>query len=57
MNAVEWAESAWIVPETKPPIVLRPWQRAPLEAMFPEDGSLPLWETYLISRGRRVARR
>ena len=39
MNAVEWAEANWILPETGKPIRLRPWQRACLSAMFPADGS------------------
>ena len=47
--AVEWAEATWILPETGRPIVLRPWQRAVLAAMFPPDGSRSPWETFLLS--------
>jgi hypothetical protein len=47
--AADWAESHWILPETGRPIVLRPWQRAVLEAMFPADGSPSAHETFLIS--------
>ena len=46
-NACEWAETHWIIPETGAPIVLRPWQRACLLAMFPADGSASPWETVL----------
>ena len=49
MNAVEWAEANWILPETRRPIRLRPWQRAVLTAMFPEDGTASPWETFLVS--------
>lgn len=48
MNAIEWAESTWRLPD-KSPIRLRLWQRAVLEAMFPLDGSPSPWETFLIS--------
>jgi phage terminase large subunit-like protein len=47
--AVTWAESSWILPETRRPVVLRSWQKAALRAMFPPDGSRSPWETFLIS--------
>ena len=42
MNATEWIES-------RSGLTLRPWQRATVLAMFPEDGSPSPWETFLIS--------
>ena len=53
MNAIDWAESNWIVPETKRLIRLRPWQKAALKAMFPEDGSPSPWETFLLSNVKK----
>ena len=47
--AVEWAEKTWVVPETGGPILLRPWQRVVLAAMFPPDGSRSRWETFLLT--------
>ncbi len=49
MNVLEWAETKWIVPETKRLIRLAPWQRTALAAMFPLDGSPSPWETFLLS--------
>jgi phage terminase large subunit-like protein len=56
MNVVEWAESSWIVPETKKPIELRPWQKAALLAMFPADGSPSEFETFLISTVKKAGK-
>ena len=47
--AVTWAESSWILPETRRPVVLRPWQKATLRAMFPPDGLPSPYETFLLS--------
>lgn len=52
MNAIEWAEANWRLPDSKP-IKLRPWQRAVLAAMFPDDGSPSPWETFLISAPKK----
>jgi phage terminase large subunit-like protein len=49
VNAVDWAETNWRVPETGELIVLRPWQSAVLLAMFPPDGSPSAFETFLVS--------
>jgi phage terminase large subunit-like protein len=55
MNAVEWLEEHWRLPERDPAtrkrkrLRLRPWQKAVLRAMFPEDGSPSQYETFLIS--------
>ena len=49
VNAVDWVESNWVVPETGKLVVLQPWQKAALMAMFPPDGSASPWETFLIS--------
>lgn len=49
MNAVEWAENNWIVPETNRLIRLGGWQKAALTAMFPPDGSPSPYETFLLS--------
>jgi phage terminase large subunit-like protein len=52
-DVVTWAEQNWLVPETKQPIVLRPWQKAALRAMFPPDGSPPRHETFLLSAPKK----
>ncbi|WP_217913325.1 terminase TerL endonuclease subunit [Miltoncostaea marina] len=54
--AADWAERYWILPETGRPIVLRPWQRAALAAMFPPDGSPSPWETFLISTIKKAGK-
>ncbi len=51
--AAAWAEGYWILPETGRPIVLRPWQRKVLAAMFPADGSPSRWETFLIANVKK----
>lgn len=56
MNAVQWAESTWIVPETGKPILLRPWQRAVLRAIFPPNGSPSPWTTFLISTVKKAGK-
>ena len=56
MTVVEWAESNWIVPETGNLIVLRPWQRASLLAMFPPDRSPSRYETFLISTVKKAGK-
>jgi hypothetical protein len=56
MNVIQWAEHNWIIPETGRPIVLRPWQKSALLAMFPPDGSRPPWETFLISAPKKCGK-
>jgi phage terminase large subunit-like protein len=56
VTVVEWAESNWVIPETGKPIVLRPWQRAVLLAMFPADGSPSRFETFLISTVKKAGK-
>ena len=56
MNVVEWTETNWIVPETKRPVRLKPWQKAVLLAMFPADGSLSRFETFLISTVKKAGK-
>jgi len=48
MNVITWAETHWRLPESGRLIVLAPWERAVLTAMFPLDGSPSPWETFLI---------
>jgi phage terminase large subunit-like protein len=56
VNVVDWAESSWVLPETRRPIVLRQWQRVVLEAMFPPDGTESQWETFLISTVKKAGK-
>ena len=56
MNIVEWAEANWIVPETKRSIRLRQWQQVVLLAIFPADGSLSPYETFLISTVKKAGK-
>jgi phage terminase large subunit-like protein len=56
VNVCDWAEANWIVPETGERIRLRPWQRAVLTAMFPEDGSPSEFETVLISTVKKAGK-
>jgi phage terminase large subunit-like protein len=56
LSAVAWVEANWVVPETGKRIVLSPWQRAALDAMFPPDGSLRRFETYLISTCKKAGK-
>jgi phage terminase large subunit-like protein len=56
LNVVEWAETNWLVPETRKLIRLRPWQRATLLAMFPADGAPPRWETFVISTVKKAGK-
>src|SRR6266566_8606412 len=56
VNVVEWAETNWIVPETKRPVRLKLWQKAVLLAMFPADGSLSRFETFLISTVKKAGK-
>ncbi|MEP6977621.1 MAG: hypothetical protein ABI948_06170 [Thermoleophilia bacterium] len=56
MTVVEWAETNWILPETRRPIVLQPWQRETLLAIFPPDGSPSPHETFLISTVKKAGK-
>lgn len=56
MNVVEWAEARWVLPETDSSIVLRPWQKVVLRAMFPADGVPSPWETFLISTVKKAGK-
>lgn len=49
MNAAEWIES-------RSGLVLRPWQHAVTEAMFPADGSPSRYETFLISTVKKAGK-
>ena len=49
MNAVQWIEG-------HSGFRLRPWQRAAVLAMFPEDGSPSQWETFLISTVKKAGK-
>ncbi|MGH2964238.1 MAG: hypothetical protein ACRDMH_02490 [Solirubrobacterales bacterium] len=55
MNAIEWAEANWRLPDGQL-IRLRPWQRAALEAMFPPDGSPSPYETFLLSTVKKAGK-
>lgn len=55
-SAVDWVEGNWVVPETRKLAVLKPWQRAALDAMFPPDGSPSSWETFLISTVKKAGK-
>jgi phage terminase large subunit-like protein len=56
VNVIDWAETNWVVPETRKLIRLRPWQRAALLAMFSPDGSPSQWETFLISTVKKAGK-
>jgi len=56
MNVIEWTEAHWRLPESGRPIVLAPWERAVLTAMFPLDGSPSPWETFLISTVKKAGK-
>ena len=56
MNVIEWAETNWRLPESGQTIVLAPWERAVLTAMFPEDGTPSKWETFLISTPKKAGK-
>jgi phage terminase large subunit-like protein len=56
VNAVEWAESRWLLPNERRLIVLEPWERAALHAMFPPDGSPSPWETFLVSTVKKAGK-
>ena len=49
MSAVGWIED-------RSGFVLRPWQRAVVEAMFPPDGSPSRWETFLVSTVKKAGK-
>jgi phage terminase large subunit-like protein len=49
VSAVGWIED-------RSGFVLRPWQRAVVEAMFPADGSPSRWETFLISTVKKAGK-
>jgi phage terminase large subunit-like protein len=55
VNVADWAETSWRLP-TGELIQLRPWQRATLLAMFPADGSLSPWETFLVSTVKKAGK-
>jgi phage terminase large subunit-like protein len=56
MNVIEWAEARWRLPETGQTIVLAPWEKACLTAMFPLDGSPSQYETFLISTAKKAGK-
>jgi phage terminase large subunit-like protein len=56
MNAVEWAEANWIMPETGELIRLTRWEKAALIAMFPPDGSASRWETFIFSTVKKAGK-
>jgi len=56
MSAVAWAESRWVLPNEHRLIVLTPWERAALHAMFPPDGETSPWETFLISTVKKAGK-
>jgi phage terminase large subunit-like protein len=56
MNAIEWAETHWRLPETGQTIVLAPWEKACLTAMFPLDGAPSPWETFLVSTAKKAGK-
>jgi hypothetical protein len=56
MNVIEWAEANWRLPESGRLIVLAPWERAVLTAMFPLDGSPSPWETFLLSTSKKAGK-
>jgi phage terminase large subunit-like protein len=55
-SVADWAESTWVLPETRRPIVLKPWQRSVLDAIFPPDGSPTQHETFLISAPKKAGK-
>ena len=55
MNVCDWAEQNWRLPGGEL-IELRPWQRRVLLAMFPGDGSVSPWETFLISTPKKAGK-
>jgi phage terminase large subunit-like protein len=56
VNVVEWAETHWLLPETGKPIVLQPWEKTVLLAMFPSDGSPSPWETFFVSTVKKAGK-
>jgi len=55
MNVVDWAEEHWRLANGEL-VKLRPWQRKALLAMFPEDGSAPQAETFLVSTVKKAGK-
>ena len=56
MNVVDWAQANWRLPETGRPLVLQPWQKEVLLAIFPPDSSPSPWETFLISTVKKAGK-
>lgn len=56
INVVDWAQSTWIVPETRRRIVLKEWQKRFLLAAFPPDGAPSDYETFLISTVKKAGK-